>query len=116
MAQISLNQQYVNAAKCPVHQSKQEITDTACKGLVLEVRKSGGKTYYLRYTNDRGKQRQYRIGNATVLLLSQARTKCRTTLNQIAIGQDPCEVKAQTRLVPTFAAFIEDQYLPYVKS
>ena len=116
MAQISLNQQYVNAAKCPVDQSKQEITDLACKGLVLEVRKSGGKTYYLRYTNDRGKQRQYRIGNATVLLLGQARTKCRTTLNQIAIGQDPCEVKAQTRLVPTFASFIEDQYLPYVKS
>ena len=116
MAQISLNQQYVNAAKCPVDQSKQEITDLACKGLVLEVRKSGGKTYYLRYTNDRGKQRQYRIGNATVLLLGQARTKCRTTLNQIAIGQDPCEVKAQTRLVPTFAAFIEDQYMPYVKS
>jgi integrase len=116
MSQITLTQQYVNAAKCPVDQSKQEITDLACKGLVLEVRKSGGKTYYLRYTNDRGKQRQYRIGNATVLLLPQARTKCRTTLNQIAVGQDPCEVKAQTRLVPTFGRFIENQYLPYVKS
>lgn len=116
MAQISLNQQFVNTVACPEDQSKQEITDLSCKGLVLEVRKSGGKTYYLRYTNDRGKQRQYRIGNATVLTLVQARTKCRATLNQIAIGQDPCEVKAQTRQVPTFATFIEDQYLPYVKS
>lgn len=116
MAQISLNQQFVNTVACPAGQSKQEITDLNCKGLVLEVRKSGGKTYYLRYTNDRGKQRQYRIGNATVLTLVQARTKCRATLNQIAIGQDPCEVKAQTRQVPTFATFIEDQYLPYVKS
>ena len=116
MAQISLNQQFVNTVACPTDQSKQEITDLSCKGLVLEVRKSGGKTYYLRYTNDRGKQRQYRIGNATVLTLVQARTKCRATLNEIAIGQDPCEVKAQTRQVPTFATFIEDQYLPYVKS
>jgi integrase len=116
VAQISLNQQFVNTVVCPTDQSKQEITDLSCKGLVLEVRKSGGKTYYLRYTNDRGKQRQYRIGNATVLTLVQARTKCRATLNQIAIGQDPCEVKAQTRQVPTFANFIEDQYLPYVKS
>jgi integrase len=116
VAQISLNQQFVNTVACPTDQSKQEITDLSCKGLVLEVRKSGGKTYYLRYTNDRGKQRQYRIGNATVLTLVQARTKCRATLNQIAIGQDPCEVKAQTRQVPTFANFIEDQYLPYVKS
>jgi len=116
MAQISLTQQYVNAAKCPVDQTKQEITDLACKGLIVEVRKSGGKTYYLRYTNNRGKQRQYRIGNARVLTLVQARTMCRTTLNQIAIGQDPCEVKAQTRQVPTFATFIEDQYMPYIKS
>ena len=116
MAQISLNQQFVNTATCPMNQSKQEVTDTACKGLVLEVRKSGGKTYYLRYTNDRGKQRQYRIGNATVLTLVQARTKCRATLNQIVMGQDPCETKVQNRQVPTFAAFIEDQYLPYVRS
>ena len=116
MAQISLTQQHVSAAKCPDNQSKQEITDLACKGLVLEVRKSGGKTYYLRYTNHRGKQRQYRIGDATVLTLVQARSKCRSTLNQIANGQDPCELKAQSRAVPTFAQFIEDQYMPYVKS
>ena len=61
MAQISLTQQVVHISKCPDGQTKQEITDMACKGLILEVRKSGGKTYYLRYTNDRGKQRQYGV-------------------------------------------------------
>ena len=116
MAQISLSQAFVNTAVCPSDQTKQEITDKACKGLVLEVRQSGGKTYYLRYTNHRGKQRQYRIGNALILTLVQARAKCRSALNQFAIGEDPCEVKAQTRAIPTFATFIEEQYLPYVKS
>jgi integrase len=116
MAQISLTQSFVNATSCPTGQSKQEVTDLSCKGLVLEVRKSGGKTYYLRYTNNRGKQRQYRIGNASILTLVQARAKCRSALNQFAIGEDPCEVKAQTRAIPTFATFIEEQYLPYVKS
>ena len=116
MVQKSLNQHGVNASKCPVDQSKQETTDLACKGLVLGVRKSGGKTYYLRYTNDRGKQRQYRIGDGSVLTLIQARSKCRSTLNQIANGQDPCELKAQIRASPTFATFIDQQYLPYVKS
>lgn len=48
--------------------------------------------------------------------LLQARKLADKKRNLIALGQDPCEVKAQTRLVPTFAAFIEDQYLPYVKS
>jgi integrase len=116
MAQISLTQAFVNTAVCPSDQTKQEITDKACKGLVLEVRQSGGKTYYLRYTNHRGKQRQYRIGNATVLTLSQARCKSKLALNQAALGQDPCEEKEQTKSVPTFADFIADQYMPYVKS
>jgi integrase len=116
MAQISLTQALVNTAVCPSDQTKQEITDKACKGLVLEVRQSGGKTYYLRYTNHRGKQRQYRIGNATVLTLSQARSKSKLALNQAAFGQDPCEEKEQTKQVPTFAQFIEEQYVPYIKS
>jgi integrase len=116
MAQISLTQAFVNTAACPRDQTKQEITDKACKGLILEVRQSGGKTYYLRYTNHRGKQRQYRIGNATVLTLSQARYKSKLALNQAALGQDPCEEKEQTKQVPTFAQFIADQYMPYVKS
>jgi integrase len=37
-------------------------------------------------------------------------------LNQFAAGEDPCEVKAQNKAVPTFAAFIDEQYLPFVKS
>lgn len=116
MAQISLTQAFVNTAVCPNDQTKQEITDKECKGLVLEVRQSGGKTYYLRYTNHRGKQRQYRIGNATVLTLSQARSQSRLALNQAALGLDPCEEKEQTKQVPTFAQFIEAQYMPYINS
>jgi len=116
MAIITFNQTQVNSAKCPVNQTKQELTDLSCKGLVLEVRQSGGKTYYLRYTNQRGKQRQYRLGNAHVLTLKQARQKCRLSLNRIANGEDPSEIKTQLRHMPTFASFIEEQYLPYIKS
>lgn len=116
MRQIKLTQTTVATAVCPTPLTKQEITDRDCKGLVLEVRQSGGKTYYLRYTNDRGKQRQYRIGNATVLTLNQARQIARTTLNQIATGQDPCAERKAARSVPTFAAFVDEQYLPHVKN
>ena len=34
----------------------------------------------------------------------------------VALGQDPCEEKEQTKSVPTFADFIADQYMPYIKS
>jgi integrase len=116
MAKISLTQAFVDTAVCPNNQTKQEITDKACKGLVLEVRQSGGKTYYLRYTNHRGRQRQYRIGNATVLTLTQARCISKLALNQAALGQDPCEEKELTKQVPTFGQFIEKQYMPYIRS
>ena len=116
MRQIKLTQPTVNSAQCLPSLTKQEITDRECKGLVLEVRRSGGKTYYLRYTNYRGQQRQYRIGNATVLTLYQARHIARLTLNQIATGHDPSEEKAALKQVPTFAQFIDEQYLPFVKT
>jgi integrase len=116
MAQIDLTQEFVNAAQCSQGRSKEDFTDLNTKGLVLETRQSGGKTYYLRYTNARGKQRMYRLGDATVLTLAQARKKCRTELNNIAMGQDPGSDKATLRSVPTFAQFIEEQYLPHVRS
>jgi integrase len=116
MRQIILTQAGANSAKCAAELTKQEITDRECKGLVLEVRRSGGKTYYLRYTGYRGKQRQYRIGNAAVLTLQQARHIARATLNQVATGQDPLDQKAAAKKVPTFAQFIDEQYLPHIKT
>lgn len=116
MALVSLTQKWVNSRVCPVDKIKQDTTDQVCKGLVLEVRRSGGKTYYLRYTNPRGKQRQYRLGSATVLSLAQARGLAKVALNQVALGKDPCDEKAVLKQVPTFAQFIDEQYLPYIKS
>jgi integrase len=37
-------------------------------------------------------------------------------LNQAACGLDPCEEKEQFKQVPTFGQFIEEQYMPYIKS
>jgi hypothetical protein len=48
--------------------------------------------------------------------LSQARTLADKARNKIALGNDPCEQRAQSRKVPTLSEFIESQYLPYVKS
>jgi len=48
--------------------------------------------------------------------LQQARKLAEQKKNMIALGQDPCEEKEQTKQVPTFAQFIEGQYMPYVKS
>jgi len=40
---------------CPAEGHKVDFHDTGCKGLMLEVRASGGRTWYLRYRDGRGK-------------------------------------------------------------
>lgn len=116
MSIIQLTASSVPLLSCPEGRGKVEFTDAGCKGLVLEVRHSGGRTYYLRYTDHRGRQRQYRIGDATAISLRDARDKVGSLRGQILLGLDPREEKATIRSVPTFADFIEQQYMPYVKS
>ncbi len=116
MPTIALTNAFVKTATCLDGKGKTEYTDLDCKGLFLEVRKSSGATYYLRYTNDRGRQRQYRIGDSTAISLAQVRQKAQQTKGQIAMGEDPCDEKAAAKQMPTFAQFVEDQYIPFIKS
>jgi hypothetical protein len=83
--------------------------------LLLEVRASGGKTWYLRYTDGRGRKRQLRIADARDLSLEQARRQADRLRGRIALGEDPAQERTALRAVPTFAEFVEDRYLPFVK-
>lgn len=115
MAHISLTTQFIKTAVCPVDKKKSDFFDAECKGLMLEVRISGGKTYYLRYQDERGKTRQSKLADAADVTLTQARTLADKRRNQIAMGEGPLERKALLKQAPTVSAFIQDRYLPFVK-
>ena len=115
MSKIPLTADLVKETVCPKERAKWDIFDTNCKGLMLEVRQSGGKTYYLRYTDQRGRIRQMKLADAQDITLSQARTLADKARAKIAMGEDPIAKKQAARQVPTFAEFIEQRYLPYVK-
>ena len=89
---------------------------TGQRGFMLEVRASGGKTFYQRYTDNRGRERQYKIGPAEVLTLDQARRKARLVLAQALVGEDPQHQRRELRAIPTLKEFVRDRYLPHVKS
>ncbi len=116
MAQVTLTAQFVKAATCPDGRKKIEYFDSISKNLSLEVRATGGKTYYRRYRDSRGRIRQLKLGDARELLLTDARRQADKIGRQVAMGQDPLGKKQELRQVPTFAQFIEEQYLPYVQS
>jgi integrase len=116
VAKIPLSAKYLQVLLCPLGSRKTVYRDANCKGLSLEVRSTEGKTWYLTYTNRRGKRHQHRLGDLQDLSLSQARTladQCRTT---VAMGGDPAEEQALLRQTPTFSLFIIEQYLPFIQT
>ena len=95
---------------------KCDLFDSNCKGLMLEIRATGGKTYYLRYQDKRGRTRQLRLAREEDVSLHQVRKLAEQKRSLVALGQDPCEEKAVLRQVPTLAQFIDEHYLPYVRT
>ena len=83
---------------------------------MLEVRASGGKTYYQRYTDERGRERHFKIGPADVLTLRQARRKAVQINAQAILGSHPQTDRKERRSIPTMRTFIEERYLPFVQT
>jgi len=62
MPKAHLTQAFVANAGCEVGKKKTDWYDTIVTGFVLECRCTGGKTYYLRYVDQAGGQKQHKIG------------------------------------------------------
>ena len=73
MPTVNLSPQVVKDALCPKGMRKCDLFDSNCKGLMLEIRATGGKTYYLRYQDARGRTRQLRLALERDVSLQQAR-------------------------------------------
>lgn len=83
---------------------------------MVEVRCSGRKTFYQRYTDTRGREHQFKIGPTDVLRLSIARRLGRQIVAQALIGTDPQDERANRRSIPTFSELVRDRYLPHVRN
>lgn len=114
MPTVTLDANTVRSATCPPDKKKLDLYDTTIPGFVLEVRPSGGKTWYLRYRDARGKQHQHRIGNAAGITFEQAKTAAQTVRARVILGENPAEEKKALRAIPTLEDFARS-YLDYVK-
>lgn len=115
MSKTMLTPTLVNTTVCPQGKRRVDVFDTKTKGLVLEVRPTGGKTFYLRYLDTRGRSRQVKLADAKDVSLSQARQLADTTRNKIAMGEDPLEQKAVKKAVLTVEDFFYNRYLVFAK-
>ena len=116
MRQINITSQFIRKSTCPPGRTKIDYFDARQRGFMLEVRCSGGKTFYQRYRDPRGRERQFRIGPADVLTLSQARRQARKVAAAVILGDDPHARKQLIRSVPQFQGFVTQSYLPYASA
>ncbi|MGM0984694.1 MAG: tyrosine-type recombinase/integrase [Pseudomonadota bacterium] len=115
MAPLPLTQSSVDKMHCPADRRKVNVPDAQVIGLMLELRATGGRTFYVRYTDKDGHRFQLKLGDAGVLKLSQARQLALEAKSRTLMGDNPAEAKHQAREVPTLASFYKERYLPYVK-
>ena len=84
-------------------------------GLVLEVRESGNKTFYLRYQDPFGRQRQAKLANYGDVTFEQVRKLAKRLRSEVVLGGDPLAAKRERKAVPTYATLAE-QHIAHAKT
>ncbi len=112
MASLALRAHHLKTLSCPSAARKAVYRDTCCKGLQLEVRASGGRTWYVTCTCPMGKRKQLRLGDAAVLSLSQARSLASRLRAEQLLGQQEAAAEA---IAPTLQVFVQQQFLPFLQ-
>jgi integrase len=93
-----------------------EVWDTKLVNFFLQIRESAAGTYYIRYCLPPSNAKQsYRLGDAGVLPVAQARAMAKAMLARIALGFDPMEDKRQAKACPTLDEVVTEHYLPHIK-
>ena len=116
MPVVELTSAFVRQASCPSGQRKVDYFDSKHRGFLIEVRCSGRKTYYQRYCDERGRERQFKIGRGDVLTAEQARRAARSILARAVLGENPQMRRQELRSIPSLAKFAAEKYLPFVKT
>ena len=91
-----------------------EYTDEGCSGLKLIVNRQGRKSYLFRYTFN-GVKRSMQIGEYPAVDVVLARQLANDHRKQLALGNDPKQLREDKRNVLTFYEFGEEHYLPYAR-
>lgn len=104
MPKVKLDATFCLTATCPAGKRKVDYWDTITSGFVLEVRQSGGRTYYLRYFDQAGRQRQIKIGGWADISFDKARTAAKRLRSEVVLGGDPLASKQRKKAIPTYAS------------
>jgi integrase len=86
------------------------VRDTILKGFVMSVSYGGKKTYCVDYKHPNGKRATYKIGDANLFTVAEAREAAQKFLASIERGVDPTAPEEKI----TLGSFIKSKYEPWV--
>ena len=115
MPKCKLDSMTVQLASCPAGKKKIDLWDKVTTGFVAEIRSSGGKTYYLRYFDQSGRQRQVKIGCFGDITFDQARKAAKRLRSEVVLGGSPLAAKQEKKAIPTYATLAE-QHVAHAKT
>jgi len=99
MPVITLSAATVQAIRATPRAKPETFFDEVVTGFVLEARPRGGATYALRYKNQYGRQRQYKIANAADVTFAEAKKEAVRVKGLVALGIDPQEQRETNRRI-----------------
>lgn len=115
MPKLKLDNSNVLLAECEPGRKKTDFWDTHIRGLVLEVRSTGGRTFYLRYQDAHGRQRQHKICAYGDLTVDKVRKEAQRLRSEVVLGGDPAAKKADVKAIPTYAE-LATRHLAHAKT
>ena len=115
MPKASLTSRFVRQSVCPAGARRIDFFDEDLPGFMLEIRASGGKTFYQRYRTPMAESDNSKSGRL-FSSPSQARRKARAIVAGAILGGDPQKERQELRSIPTLSQFVRESYLPFAKN
>jgi integrase len=114
---IFLDDHVISAITIPLGRSRITVSDKACPGLSIELRRPSSASWRIRYSLYK-KQECITLGDAKKLSVHEARNLWFTVRKLIADDQDPALAFRRHRqcACPNYGEFISKFYLPHIRS
>lgn len=104
MPVVKLDSTFCLTARCKPGKGKTVYRDKSVTGFALEVRQSGGATYYFIYQDPYGKLQTTKIARYGDITFDQAKKEAKRRLSEVTLGGDPAAKKKEKKSIPTYAS------------
>ena len=115
MPKVALCSRFVLIASCEPGKRKTDYYSETQIGFGLECRSSGSKSYFQRYHDRNGRQRQVTIGAVTDLSFEQARKAAQKIRSEAVLGGDPAGKTEKVKAVILYRE-LADMHLAHAAS